>query len=68
MKKISPNRVVNVSEPSMANIADILFAYSSASPCMLSNDFPEFVNRLEKTVQEKIGLRDYFNTLTTTKI
>jgi len=52
----------------MANIADILFAYSSASPCMLANDFPEFVNRLEKTVQEKIGLRDYFNTLTTTKI
>jgi hypothetical protein len=27
-----------------------------------------FVNRLEKTVQEKIILKDYFNTLGTTKI
>jgi hypothetical protein len=68
MKKISPNRVVNLSEPTMANIADILFAYSTASPCMLADDNPEFVNRLEKTVQEKFALRDYFNTLTTTKI
>jgi hypothetical protein len=35
LKKISPNRVVNVSEPSLANIADIIFAYSTASPDML---------------------------------
>jgi len=72
LKKISTNRVVNVSEPSLANLADILFAYSAASPDMLLQDNNKelrvFVDRLEKTVQDKMILKDYFNTLSTTKI
>jgi hypothetical protein len=66
LKKLGTNRVVNVSEPSIANIADIMFAYSSVSPDML--DSTKFVTLLEKAVQEKFVLKDYFNTLNTTKI
>ena len=67
LKKIGYNRVVNVSEPSIANLADILFAYSMASPCMLSEN-ENFVMKIEKAIQEKMILKDYFNTLNTTKI
>ena len=49
-----------------------MFAYSTASPDMLlqehNDELKVFVDRLEKTVQDKMILKDYFNTLSTTKI
>lgn len=38
-----------------------------ASPCMLSEN-ENFVMKIEKAIHEKMILKDYFNTLNTTKI
>ena len=61
---------------SIANISDVLFAYSTASNGgdMLSvaqEDLPDgeisFVNKVRKSLHDKVILLDYFNTFNSTK-
>ena len=61
---------------SIANLSDVLFAYSTASNggdmlAVAQEDLPEgevsFVNRVQKSLQDKVILLDYFNTFNATK-
>lgn len=60
---------------SLTNLADVLFAYSTASSDMLSvaqGELAEgevsFVNKLQKAVNDKVLLLEYCNTLSSTKL
>lgn len=61
---------------SVANIADVLFAYSTASNggdmlCTAQEHLPDgevsFVNKVQKSLEDKVIMLDYFNTINTTK-
>lgn len=53
---------------SLANLSDILLAYSAVSPSLLDSGDLNFVGMLEKAVIDKVTTKDYFNTLNATKI
>jgi ABC-type antimicrobial peptide transport system permease subunit len=50
---------------SIGNLSDILFAYSLA--CLPSTD-RMFYNQIEKELHSKFVMKDYFNTLNSTRI
>ena len=52
----------------IANLSDILLAYSSVAPSLLDTKELNFVGQLEKSVIDKLVTKDYFNTLNTTRI
>lgn len=53
---------------SIANLGDILLAYSMVSPSLLDSKDLNFVGKLEKSVIDKVISKDYFNSLNTTRI
>jgi|LauGreDrversion4_2_1035121.scaffolds.fasta_scaffold57072_3 hypothetical protein len=59
---------MKIENSSLANIADVLFAYSQVSPTLLDSKSLNFVGKLEKAVVDKISTKEYFNTLNSTKI
>ena len=69
LKKLEPATI--------ANLSDVLFAYSTASPDMLETkndlalDDPNrevgFVHQVQKALNDKVILLDHFNTLNSTK-
>jgi hypothetical protein len=59
---------MKVENSSLANIADILFAYSEVSPTLLDSKNLNFVGKLEKAVLDKISSKEYFNTLNGAKL
>ena len=69
LKKLEPATI--------ANLSDVLFAYSTASPDMLETknylalDDPNrevgFVHQIQKALNDKVVMIDYFNTLNSTK-
>jgi len=59
---------MKVEKSSLANIADILFAYSEVSPTLLDSKNLNFVGKLEKAVLDKISSKEYFNTLNGAKL
>jgi hypothetical protein len=68
LKKIGTERVESVADPTISNIANVLFAYSMASPSMLikAND-SRFADLMEKALYEKTVMKDKFNTQDSTK-
>lgn len=59
---------------SIANVSDVLFAYSTASNDMLAvpqTEMPKgevsFVNKVKKALHDKVILFDFFNTFHSTK-
>lgn len=59
----------------ISNLADVVFSYSTASNDMLSvpqsdlsNKEVSFVNQVQKAIQDKVVLMDYFNTFNSTKL
>ena len=53
-------------ESTIANLSDVLFAYSVAGNNLLSHD--NFIGQVQRAVFDKLVLKDYFNTLNATKV
>jgi hypothetical protein len=52
---------------SVANLSDVIFAYSTAS-LPATTEGRVFFNKMEKVLLEKITVKDFFNTLNSTRI
>lgn len=68
LKALQPSILIKIDNSSVANIADVLFAYSQVSPTLLDTKELNFVGKLEKAIKDKIGTKEYFNTLNSAKI
>ena len=52
---------------SISNLADVLFAYSISTLPPAASD-RMFYNKIEQELQSKFVMKDYFNTLNSTRI
>ena len=55
LKVLQHSILLKIEASSVSNIADILFAYSEASPALLDSEGINFVGKLEKAVFDKIS-------------
>jgi hypothetical protein len=68
MKLMQPIVIEKVEKANLANVADVLMAYSLVSIDLLDTEAETFKGKMEKAVLDKVILKDYFNAMNSTKI
>lgn len=68
MKQLQQVVKEKMDDCSITNLADVLMAYNLVSEDLMDCPKQLFKGKIEKTVVEKVMLKEYFNALSATKI
>jgi hypothetical protein len=68
MKLMQPIVLEKLEGANLANVADVLMAYSLVNIDLLDSEELNFKGKIEKAVCDKVILKDYFNIMNSNKI